>query len=264
MEVIKYWWRNIKEGYKIFLKIFGWEGYVFDAVIALVCSFILGNNFFEGVVIFILAIIIVFLVFGLFYSVICHPYYEYNDLQSKVAKISPDKLNISVDSSPFTGDVGEQGVYLYVINHEKRKILDLRAKKISLCQRDASTDIDFRGNEFGFGFSEFRFSWSNGLDLTELLPGDQEELEIAKIIDSQEIYPEFGIQHSKPPNTDRPSIYDVEIRFIGKLDGETSYSLFDYRGEILFVPISFWSTFEFIEHLRDVPEELRDQVYFSE
>lgn len=261
MKFGKFWWENITEGYKNFSKKIGVIGYIIDIIIAIAISIIVGEDLGESVLILFFATIIVFATIGFLYAIFIQPFDNFKKLLSKAEKNSPNILHISVGPSIYKGEVGNQKVCLYVISHEDKKILDFRAKKISLCQRDATTNEDYKGNEFGFANTNFHFAWSNEFDYTEMLPGAQDELEVARIFESTEYYPEFGLPHSKPPNTDKPSIYDVEIRFIGKLEGEISYRLFDYRGEILYMPNSFYSIFEFIENLSDVPEELQNKVF---
>lgn len=261
MNFFSYWWETISEGFHNFSKKIGLIGYGIDIIIALVISFLVGDGFYERVVLLIASSLIVFIILGLLYSFLFQPFINYKYIKSEIDKFAPNFLNISVGPALYKGDVGDQSVFLYIISHEEKKILDLRAKKQLLCQRDSSTNNDSRGNEFGSLIPNFHFSWSNGCDIVELLPGAQDELEVAKIFDSQKMYPEFGLPKIKPPNSDKPSIYDFEIRFIGKLEGETSYSLFDYRGEILYIPNSFYPTFKFIEHLSDVPEELQNKVF---
>lgn len=261
MNFWKFWWENIKAGFTNFTKKVGTIGLLLDISISLIIAINHGDDFLETLLILIASTLLGFIGFGLLYSLFIQPADSFRSLLVAVEQYSPHRLNISVGPSPYKGKVGDQGVFLFIISHEDKKILDFRAKKLLLCQRDTSTREDSRGNEFGSGIANFHFSWSNDYEYTELMPGAQEELEVAKILESRDMYPEFGLPHAKPPNSEKPSIYDVEIRFIGKLEGEERYSSFDYRSEILYIPNSFIPQFEFIERMRDVPENLKNKVY---
>ncbi len=175
---------------------------------------------------------------------------------------SPKKLNLTVGASPMKGWHGEKNVhtvYLTVISHENKKIVEFHAKRLELLQRTANMKPDLRGATFGHAVPNFRFLWEKGAVFTELIPGDRDELLIAEL-DPELGYPVFGQPKASTSNSDEPSIYEVYLRFKGKFEGEDEFAYYDYRTEIYCHPA--YEVLDFAD-APDIPDELKTKVLFT-
>jgi hypothetical protein len=214
--------------------------------------------------------------FGVLFSFIFFAIFaawHFNTLQNEISSLkreiqeiqTPSQLNIFVGRSPMKGwiredDVDIQTAYLAVISHEKRKIVEFHASRLELLQRTADMKPDIRGATFGSGVNNFRFMWGDGEIFTELIPGEKKELLITEF-DSGVGYPVFGQPMLNAPEGKKPSIYEIYIQFIGKLEGENDFSYYNYRTEIYCHPE--YQILNFAEKSPDIPEELKSKVLFS-
>lgn len=191
---------------------------------------------------------------------------EIRNLKKEIQEIqTPSQLDIFVGPSPMKGWIREDNIdiqtaYLAVISLEKRKIVEFHARRLELLQRTSDMKPDIRGATFGSGVTSFRFLWADDKISTELLPGDKKELLISEL-NPMVGYPVFGQPQSNPPDRKNPSIIEVYVQFIGKLEGENDFAYYNYRTEIYCHPEN--QILDFAEHSPDIPEELKSKVLFS-
>ena len=266
-EFAKYWKRNIILGFQRAGKWMGFWGKIVDVIIAMSAGKIYGQ---DNIILFgIITVVVAFSLYGLsgfIFTLFIVPYQEHKNLQEIVDSYPPGILNIFVGISPMRGWVRDghndiQTVYLKIISLEKKKIFEFHASRVIFLQRTADMKPDLRGAEFGTVINNVRFEWDDGKEFSTLLPDSTKEILIAEL-DIEKGYPTFGKAKLLPPEGKKPSIYEIVIRFKGKLDGEHEFAYYDYRTELYCHPEN--QTLDFTERARDIPDELKAKVFFAD
>ncbi len=185
-----------------------------------------------------------------------------------IESYNPNRLNIFVGTNGIKRKIssneysfGIQTASLIVINQEAKKITEFHATRHELLYRTEKTETGVRGNVFGINIMNFRFEWEDGKTITEILPGETDNLLIATF-DPSVGYPVFGEAKVFPHKSDIPSIYEIHIQFVGKLEGETEFRYYDYIEELYFHPQD--GILDFAENAinTDMPEKLKPKVLF--
>jgi hypothetical protein len=265
MKFLRYWWDTFKKGYQGLAIKIGVEGILFGIAVTFIITLYLGNSILENVVLTLVISLLLFVVAGFLYSIFFQSFEENSSLKFRIEQIKSGILHLSVipafPKRIKKNDKNKRYASLVIISHEKQKIVDFRAEITTLLQRDSNTPDDSRGNSVGSEIFNFNITWEDEKRITEIYPGAQKEVSIAWIPNRDDKLIIVGDHFINLPNKETASIIEIEIQFIGRLEGDFDYSSYDFRGELLLIPDDTYPILEFIENREFVPSELQKKVY---
>lgn len=260
-----FWKENLLAGFRNAWEWMGVRGFILDILVAATIALILGQNAGEAVLVFALVVLGIYALLSLYFGLFVIPFERYQSQERIIAQRIPEQLDIFVGPSPLWGIINEQGnrvpqALLAVISREKKKIVELHAVRTELLERTALTPADIRGKTFMSGWRTFYFAWQNNEKFIELLPGDTFQLLLGEF-DLDVGRPVFGIERFHSPSFRHQAIYEVHVRFKGKLEGDTDFRYFDYQDELLCDPNV--PAFEFAKNSAGIPKDLEEKIYLS-
>lgn len=151
------------------------------------------------------------------------------------------KLFVSSGTDIITPGInGEFNVTLTldVINKESKKIVDLEAYVTSIIQyTEPNKSKALPPNSFTT-FRSSRLEWKDGNYVIDLAPGFPESF--IKIVTLYVFRPIVAFENENPPRAvmlfQEDAFYTIEVKFRGRLDGETDYKFFYYKTSFISAP----------------------------
>lgn len=127
---------------------------------------------------------------------------------------------------------------LDVINKESKKIVDLEAYLTSIIQYTKPNNAKSLPPNGFTSFRSSRLEWKDGKYVINLAPGFPESF--IKIVTLFVTHPAVAFVNESPPMAvmlfQEDAFYEIEVKFRGRLDGETDYKFFYYKTSFVCAP----------------------------
>jgi hypothetical protein len=194
------------------------------------------NNALVQIVITCIAVLI-FIVYSLF-AIIYIPGLIYTEQQEELLLYKSKSLKISLNGFGFppNGSPKEEHIFLQVTNNEVKRIIDLEAHLVKLIVYSPGK-VGIEENIIFFDLG--RLPWNNGKEIISITPEnpDSEGWVILAKTNSKKKSLIFSTKAINGEAFKSEVVFGVEVRFKGKLEGETEYRFYTHRDLIYFNPL---------------------------
>lgn len=164
-------------------------------------------------------------------------YYEipqeiYNEQAKRIKQFWPDTLDIIVQDFGIERVSDEDGKYFeeFVLEvrsgYKNKQVIELEARVRTVNQTLFDTDTN-EPMTIPF-FPDERILWENGNGRVNLRPDDRKHIQLGFLAFDQPQRVYFGERQFTNHLFERESVYQIDVQFMGKLEGETEFRQFNF------------------------------------